>query len=152
MRARQEDPYPLERSMEADTNVLLRDPRINGGHIRAFIRSKYGSRGSTLAELLEVQYLGWLLDAFEDSGSRPASRYLTFSLDKVTENGEPLVYRHYHTDPRGKAEIQYTDALTRPLHALARGTTHPSQHGPEPGPVHLSTTTRAANQVESRQA
>ena len=86
-RARLEDPCLLHRFIEADINILLRDPRVNGGHVRAYISSKFGFHGATIAELLAVPSLGWLLDALEDSGTRPASRYMTFILDKVQADG-----------------------------------------------------------------
>ena len=60
-RLRREDPNLLRRFLEADVNISLRDPRVNGGHIRNFLRSKYGPRGSDLMEPMGIPSLGWHL-------------------------------------------------------------------------------------------
>ena len=146
MLLRGEGPYLPKRFLEADTHLLLRRPRINGGHIGGFVRCKSGFRGSTLAEVLEVPSLVRLLDALEESGNRPMSQYRPLFLDRITAQGEPLVYCHYHADPRGKAAIEYTDALTRPLHFAARHTA-PPQHREQEGAQELQ---RRRQQEEAR--
>ena len=125
-RLRGEDPNLLTRFLEADVNILLRDPRVNGGHIRNFLRSKYGLQRSFLVGVLGIPSLSWLLEAIEDTRARPDSRYMTFILDKATQFGDPLVYCHYHTDPAGKAEIGRTDALTMPLQVALYRARNPS--------------------------
>ena len=77
--------------MVADGNLPLCDARIIDAHARGFIRSKYGSRSSALADILDVQPLVWLLDGLEEGGNRPMSERVTFFLDKATTQGEPLV-------------------------------------------------------------
>ena len=105
------DPYLLRKFAGASTNILLLDPRINGGHLRGFIRSKDGFHGSALAQRLRTT----LLNNLEARGHRRPLFYMTNILDKTTLQGAPLIFCRYHVAPAGKADFQRIDALTRPI-------------------------------------
>ena len=56
-----EHPTLLRRFIEADLNLLARDPRLDLLAFREFSRAKYGQRSTGVAQILQVECLGPLL-------------------------------------------------------------------------------------------
>ena len=111
---RTEQPSLITAFLTADFNLLLRDRRTNGMHLRAFARGKYGLVGTDVAHYMRVPSLSLLLEGVKEYVDVHPVHQLNHTLNDPAHPGTVTVYSHFII-PEQRGILSPTDELTRHL-------------------------------------
>ena len=117
-RMEEEDRILLDNFILADYNLLCLDPKVTAGHVKSFLRIKYGMGPQRLVQLLQTENLH---QAVTDPANESKRQELGIQLDMITKakeygNKHPIV-PHFQANSPGK-ENRRADLFTAEIRCM----------------------------------